>query len=1568
MPNTIAENLQRLVDARTGIASSITTKEGTVNTGDGFEEFPADILTIPSGGGGGTTDYNQLSNKPSINGVTLSGNKTTAELGIVGNVQADWNETDSTDPSYIQNKPNIPSGVVVDKTYNAESQNAQAGTAVAQAVAGKVDKVTGKGLSTNDFTNADKDKLDDVESGAQVNVQADWNQNDSSADDFIKNKPTIPEGVVVDQIYKPTSINAQSGVAVAEAVSTKVDKVTGKGLSQNDYTDADKAKLSSIESGAEENVQADWNQTDATADDFIKNKPHIPSGVVVDQTYSPTSTNAQAGVAVAEAISDKVDKVNGKGLSTNDFTDADKTKLDNIESGAEANVQSDWNQNDSTADDFIKNKPTIPAAQVNSDWDAVSGVAQILNKPTLSTVATTGSYNDLSNKPTIPTVNNATLEIQKNSVKVGDFSADASSDVTVNITVPVDAADVNALPDTTKYAASIEVSINNTTYVMTTTLKDQDGNTLGTAQVVDLPLETMVVGGSYDDTTHKIILTLNNGTTVDFSVADLVSGLQSEITSTNKLDADLVDDSTSTNKFVTAADKTAWNAKSDFSGSYNDLTDKPIIPAAQVNSDWNSASGVSEILNKPVLSTVATSGSYNDLADKPSIPAAQVNADWTAVSGVAQILNKPTLSTVATSGSYDDLSDKPTIPTVDQTYDSTSTNPQSGAAISEAIADKVDKVTGKGLSTNDYTNADKSKLDNIESGAQANVQSDWNQSDSSADDFIKNKPTISAVNDATLTIQKNGTAVGTFSANADTAATINITVPTGAADINALPATTKYGASIDVSIDSSTYVMTSTLKDQDGNTLGMPQTVDLPLETMVVGGSYDDATHKIILTLNNGTTVDFSVADLVSGLQSEITSTNKLDADLVDDTTSTHKFVTSADKAAWNAKSDFSGSYNDLTDKPTIPAAQVNADWNATSGVAQILNKPTIPTPVTVDQTYSSSSTNPQSGMAVAQAIASIPTAANKVDRDGDTSLSGTFAPSSDNGATLGTSTSRFGSVYAYRADYVYYTNNEITDAPFGMGGNFLLAPQSSVENAVKLDISDCFKFNIRDTPSRANMNIGSTTRYGGMWLSDGQGGGVTIYTDTEGSGVGNNYSIYLPHVTTYSGEHNVLALKSDIPTVTDASTTTKGIVQLSDSLSTTSSTTAATSTAAKTLNDNKVDRAGDASLSGTFAPTTDNGATLGTSSKRFDTVYGETADFEYYEIDSPSTISDYTVSGVIPAYAALVGTAHHYFKAPHTVYFRETLDTSSSNVESILSVGCGTINSGNVTTHGELGLGNGSGWVCLRPISSDVVSRVDLLLPSTAGTIALTSDIPTVPTINDASTTTKGIVQLSDSVSTTSSTTAATSTAVKTVNDSVANKVDKTGNNMLSGLFEPQSNNGAKLGSSSYKFSDVYTSKINGNTMPSGSGTIALTSDIPSVPTYYAGTGLTKSGNTFSVEGPETVTISVNGSCVSLDSQSVYKDPGTGWVYGTWRCTVTKAFSTSANTAIVAFPTGARLTTGQVPVQCYSTTKKTQQFYIAWLNVNIVRVFSSGVASSLLPAVGDVLVFSVGFFNKDGI
>lgn len=71
----------------------------------------------------------------------------------------------------------------------------------------------------------------------------------------------------------------------------------------------------------------------------------------------------------------------------NNYTTTEKNKLSGIASGAEVNVQSDWNQTDSTKDDYIKNKPSIPSAQVNSDWNATSGVAKILNKPTLGTAA-----------------------------------------------------------------------------------------------------------------------------------------------------------------------------------------------------------------------------------------------------------------------------------------------------------------------------------------------------------------------------------------------------------------------------------------------------------------------------------------------------------------------------------------------------------------------------------------------------------------------------------------------------------------------------------------------------------------------------------------------------------------------------------------------------------------------------------------------------------------------------------------------------------------------------------------------------------------------------------------------------------------------------------------------------------------------------------------------------------------------------------------------------------------------------------------------------------------------------
>lgn len=60
-----------------------------------------------------------------------------------------------------------------------------------------------------------------------------------------------------------------------------------------------------------------------------------------------------------QVLEDKQNSVPGKSLSTNDFTDEYKNKLRGIEEGAEVNVQSDWGEDDNTADSYIKNKPVI---------------------------------------------------------------------------------------------------------------------------------------------------------------------------------------------------------------------------------------------------------------------------------------------------------------------------------------------------------------------------------------------------------------------------------------------------------------------------------------------------------------------------------------------------------------------------------------------------------------------------------------------------------------------------------------------------------------------------------------------------------------------------------------------------------------------------------------------------------------------------------------------------------------------------------------------------------------------------------------------------------------------------------------------------------------------------------------------------------------------------------------------------------------------------------------------------------------------------------------------------------
>lgn len=171
-------------------------------------------------------------------------------------------------------------------------------------------------------------------------------------------------------------------------------------------------------------------------------------------------------------------------------------------------------------------------------------------------------------------------------------------------------------------------------------------------------LTSAVAASTYVPLNRNITI---NGTTFDLSVdrswtISTASGTWGSITGTLSSQTDL--QNALNTKFDNPSGTTLQYLRGDGS-----LATFPTIPPAQVNSDWNAVSGLSEILNKPVLATVATSGNYNDLSNLPTIPAAQVNSNWNATFGVAQILNKPVLATVATSGSYNDLLNLPILPT-----------------------------------------------------------------------------------------------------------------------------------------------------------------------------------------------------------------------------------------------------------------------------------------------------------------------------------------------------------------------------------------------------------------------------------------------------------------------------------------------------------------------------------------------------------------------------------------------------------------------------------------------------------------------------------------------------------------------------------------------------------------------------------------------------------------------------------------------------------------------------------------------------------------------------------------
>lgn len=350
-------------------------------------------------------------------------------------------------------------------------------------------------------------------------------------------------------------------------VDKKVDKVTGKQLSTEDFTTALKDKLNSLSnyddttiSNAVSTLRADFDKlvsgdtTEAIKTfneviaflDGVKDTEDLESIIASietqiaakqDKLVSGTSIKTVNGVSLLGSGNIDTSYTDATQAAHGLMSVADKKKLDGITAGANPNVQPDWNETTTTSDAYIKNKPALAA------------------------VATSGSYNDLTNKPTIPSaVTESTVSGWGFTKNTGTYSkpstgipkTDLASDVQTSLgkadtalqsftetdpTVPAwakaenkptyTAAEVGALPSTTTIPTKVSQLTNDSGFTAnagTITGINMNGSSKGTSGVVDLgtvvtTVDTALSSSSTNPVQNKVV-----NTALAEKQATLVSG------------------------------------------------------------------------------------------------------------------------------------------------------------------------------------------------------------------------------------------------------------------------------------------------------------------------------------------------------------------------------------------------------------------------------------------------------------------------------------------------------------------------------------------------------------------------------------------------------------------------------------------------------------------------------------------------------------------------------------------------------------------------------------------------------------------------------------------------------------------------------------------------------------------------------------------------------------------------------------------------------------------------------------------------------------------------------------
>ena len=240
------------------------------------------------------------------------------------------------------------------------------------ALGTKVDKVTGKGLSTNDYTTPEKTKLSGIAEGAQANVIESISLNGVTVTPTDKNVALNNIALTKDlsNFYKKSDVYTKAEVnnAIKNVKTMAFESVTElpttdiktnviylvpkanatDGDSKDEYINLDGAweKIGSTD------VDLSNYVTSTAIDAKLKNyttttdlntllskkatKTNTLSGYGITNAYTKTEVDSKV-TTLNQSISNKVSKVTGKDLSTNDYTTDEKTKLSNVEEGAQAN-------------------------------------------------------------------------------------------------------------------------------------------------------------------------------------------------------------------------------------------------------------------------------------------------------------------------------------------------------------------------------------------------------------------------------------------------------------------------------------------------------------------------------------------------------------------------------------------------------------------------------------------------------------------------------------------------------------------------------------------------------------------------------------------------------------------------------------------------------------------------------------------------------------------------------------------------------------------------------------------------------------------------------------------------------------------------------------------------------------------------------------------------------------------------------------------------------------------------------------------------------------------------------